>query len=306
MMRTLAQSAVALLGFAVASSAAVAQTQIDLNDPIAVFLANRKQTCTLKEGTPVLHWWTGKMYGRRAGEKDRHLFNIQGMNVRQCKFFDDPKRGPGYRSVSREIMLHLDPVTNAVMKTWKNPWTGEEVEVMNVANDPVSMRAPNYARDENGKPTATFRYTRHGEYFLSGGGAARLFYKNPLAGEYQEYVGGDYHAMEFGTDALRVDQVLDPKAEITDAVISWGRVSKWLPWMKMGDKDGVVIYHTAGIRAVKGYSEIPEPMASELKTTYALYQAPPPIDDARPNETTWTVVKKAVDAKREREKKPGS
>ena len=289
----------AVLGLAIASSAAVAQRQLDLTNPDDIFLANRKHTCTLKEGTPVLHWWTGKMYGRRQGEKDRHLFNIQGMNVRQCKFYDDPKRGPGYRSVSREIMLHLDPVSNAVLKTWKNPWTGEDVEVMNVANDPVSMRAPVYARDENGKPTATsFRWIRHGDYFLSGGGAARLFYKNVLAGEYQEFVGGDYHAMEFGTDAVRADEVLSRTRNITDAVISWGRVSKWLPWMKMGDKDGVVVYHTAGIRAVKGYAEIPEPMASELKTTYALYQAPPPIDDMRPNETTWTVFKNLVDSKR--------
>ena len=76
----------AVLGLAIASSAAVAQRQLDLTNPDDIFLANRKHTCTLKEGTPVLHWWTGKMYGRRQGEKDRHLFNIQGMNVRQCKF----------------------------------------------------------------------------------------------------------------------------------------------------------------------------------------------------------------------------
>ncbi|MBM3514786.1 MAG: DUF1838 domain-containing protein [Alphaproteobacteria bacterium] len=297
MIRTLIASVATLVCLSV-SGAALAQAQFDINNPDDLFLMNRKQTCTLKEGTPVLHWWTGKMYGRRAGEKDRHLFNVQGMNVRQCKFFDDPKRGPGYRSVSREIMLHLDPVTNAMLKTWKNPWTGEEVEVMNVANDPVSMRAPTYARDENGKPVAAFRYIRHGDYFLSGGGAARLFYKNVLAGEYQEYVGGDYHAMEFGTGAINAAQMLSRTAEITDSVLSWGRVSKWLPWMKMGDKDGVVVYHTAGIRAVKGYSEIPEPMASELKTTYAVYQAPPPVDDARINETTWTVFKSLVDGKR--------
>ena len=302
MIRTLLISATALIALSFAG-AAMAQSNFDPNNPEDVFLLNRKQTCTLVEGTPVLHWWTGKVYGRRPGEKDRHLFNVQGMNVRQCKFYNDPVRGPGYRSVSREIMLHLDPKTNAVIKTWKNPWTGEEVEVMNVANDPVSMRAPTYGRDETGKPTAVFRLTRHGDYFLSGGGAARLFYKNPMAGEYQEYVGGDYHAMEFGSDAINAAQLLSRKTELTDVVLSWGRVSKWLPWMKMGDKDGVVIYHTAGIRAVKGYAEIPEPMASELKTTYAVYQAPPPLDDARPNETTWTVVKKAVDAKRAAEAK---
>ncbi|MSO97280.1 MAG: DUF1838 domain-containing protein [Rhodospirillaceae bacterium] len=302
MLRNILISTVALVGLAL-SSVASAQTKLDIKNPDDVFKISRKQTCSLVEGTPVLHWWEGKVYGRRPGERDRPLFNVQGMNVRSCKFYNDPKRGPGYKSGSREVMLHLDPETNAVLKAWKNPWTNEEVEVINVANDPVSMRAPVYARDENGKPTATFRYFQLDGAYLSGGGAARLFYKNPMAGEYQEYIGGDYHAMEFGTDAINVEQLLNPTAELTDAVISWGRVSKWLPWMKMGDRDGVIIYHTAGKRASNGYAELPEPLASEIKNTYPIYLAPPPLDDTRPNETTWTVVKKAVDKKRADEAK---
>jgi len=302
MLHKLLVSSVALIGLSLAGAAS-AQTKLDITKPEDIFKANRKQTCSLVEGTPVLHWWEGKVYGRRPGEKDRHLFNVQGMNVRSCKFYNDPKRGLGYRSGSREVMLHLDPETNQVIPTWKNPWTGEEVEIINVANDPVSMSQPVYERDPVGKPTSVFRYTEHGGFFLSGGSAARLFYKNPMAGDYQEYIGGDYHAMEFGTDAIPVDQMLDPAADITDAVLSWGRVSKWLPWMKMGDRDGVVIYHTAGKRAEKGYAELPEPLASELKKNYPIYLAPPPLDDTRPNETTWTVVKKAVDKKRAEEAK---
>ena len=302
MLHKLLVSSVALIGLSLAGAAS-AQTKLDITKPEDIFKANRKQTCSLVEGTPVLHWWEGKVYGRRSGEKDRHLFNVQGMNVRSCKFYNDPKRGLGYRSGSREVMLHLDPETNQVIPTWKNPWTGEEVEIINVANDPVSMSQPVYERDPEGKPTSVFRYTEHGGFFLSGGSAARLFYKNPMAGDYQEYIGGDYHAMEFGADAIPVDQMLDPAADITDAVLSWGRVSKWLPWMKMGDRDGVVIYHTAGKRAEKGYAELPEPLASELKKNYPIYLAPPPLDDTRPNETTWTVVKKAVDKKRAEEAK---
>jgi hypothetical protein len=296
MLRRILISAAAAVGL---SAGAMAQTKYDLTNPDDIFKAGMKRTCTTVEGTPVLHWWTGKTYGRRPGEKDRHLFNVQGMNIRACKFYNDPKRGVGYRSVSREVMFHLDPVTNEVLRTWKNPWTGETVDVIQVHNDPVSMRAPTYARDENGKPTMTqFRMFAHDSFFLSGGGAARLFYKNPMAGEYQEYVGGDYHAMEFGTDASNMAQVLDPKVDVTDSILSWGRVSKWLPWMKMGDRDGVVIYHTAGIRAQKGFEELPEPMKGEILKNYPIYQQPPPLDDMRENETTWTVVKEAVDKQR--------
>jgi hypothetical protein len=298
MIRQLMISCTVLAGLAFAGAAS-AQEKYDLTNPDDIFKATMKRSCTSVEGTPVIHWWEGKTYSRRPGEKDRHLFNVQGMNIRACKFFNDPKRGVGYRSVSREVMFHMDPQTGEILKTWKNPWTGETVDVIQVNNDPVNMREPTYARDAEGKPTMTeFRMFAHDGFYLSGGGAARLFYKNPMAGEYQEYVGGDYHAMEFGTDASNMAQVLDPKADVEDSVLSWGRVSKWLPWMKMGDRDGVVIYHTAGIR-VKTFDELPEPLKGEILANYPIYQQPPPLNDPRPNETTWTVVKDVVDGKRQ-------
>jgi len=282
--------------FSVASASAA--DKLDLTKPDDIMKAQVKTSCSLVEGKPTIYWWEGKVYGRRQGEKDRHLFNVQGMNIRACRTFNDPKRGFGYRSVSREVMFHLDPVTNEVLRTWKNPWSGETVDVIQVNNDPVNMRAPTYARDENGKPTAQLRMFAHDGSFLSGGEAARLFYNNPMAGDYQEFVGGTYHAMEFGTNAVDMKELLDgDSTEATDAVLSWARVSKWLPWMKMGDRDGVVVYHTAGIKA-RSFDDLPQPMKGEIETNYPIYRAPPPLDDARPNETTWTVVKKAVDASR--------
>jgi hypothetical protein len=296
-MRTVISAAI-MFGLA---DPALAAGKLDLTNPDDILKASAKVSCSLVDGKPTIYWWEGKTYGRRPGERDRHLFNVQGMNIRACKIFNDPKRGFGYRSVSREVMFHLDPKTNEVLRTWKNPWTGEEVEVIQVNNDPVNMRQPTYARDENGKPTARFRYFEHDGSFLSGGGAARLFYDNPLAGDYQEYVGGTYHAMEFGTDTVNMEQLLDADTvEVTDAVLSWARVSKWLPWMKMGDRDGVIIYHTAGIK-VPSFEDLPEPMKGEIKKNYPIYQQPPPLDDARPNETTWTVTKKFIDAKRAKE-----
>lgn len=279
-------------------SSAGAADKLDLTKPDDILKAQVKTSCSLTEGKPTIYWWEGKVYSRRQGEKDRHLFNVQGMNIRACRTFNDPKRGFGYRSVSREVMFHLDPVTNEVLRTWKNPWSGETVDVIQVNNDPVNMRAPTYARDENGKPTAQLRMFEHDGSFLSGGEAARLFYNNPMAGDYQEFVGGTYHAMEFGTNAVNMTELLDGNTtEATDAVLSWARVSKWLPWMKMGDRDGVVIYHTAGIKA-RDFDDLPQPMKGEIEANYPIYRAPPPLDDSRPNETTWTVVKKAVDAKR--------
>ena len=52
---------------------------------------------------------------------------------------DDDEKGAGFKLVSREILLYKDPVTDEVLATWENPWTGETVDVLHVANDPVNF-----------------------------------------------------------------------------------------------------------------------------------------------------------------------
>jgi hypothetical protein len=264
-----------------------------------------KLSCSLVEGKPTLYWWSGRMWARVPGEPNRLLFNVHGMNMRQCRTREDPVRGFCYRSVSREVMFYLDPATNEVVRRWKNPWSGEEVDVVHVANDPVNARDWFCSRDKDGKPVDR----SEGAFFkddllLEGGGAARLFYKNPLAGDYQDYVGGTYHAMEFGTSAATAKEALDAKdTELEDAVISWGRISRWLPWMKMGDREGVVVFHTAGMR-LDSWDQLPEVVRREVETNYPAYKAPPPLDDPRPNETSWTVFKRFIDEQRAREAPP--
>lgn len=45
------------------------------------------------------------------------------MNFRTCKSYSDPKRGLGYRSVSREMLIYVDKDSGEVLKKWTNPWT---------------------------------------------------------------------------------------------------------------------------------------------------------------------------------------
>jgi len=176
---------------------------------------------------------------------------------------------------------------------------------MQVANDPVNARDWFCSRDKDGKPIDR----SEGLFFkddllLEGGGAARLFYQNPQAGEYQDYVGGACHAMEFGTTTASAKEALDTKdTELEDAVISWGRISRWLPWMKMGDRAGLVVFHTAGMR-LDFWDQLPEVVRREVESSYPTYKAPPPLDDPRPNETSWTVFKKFIDAQRSKDGAP--
>ncbi len=273
--------------------------QLDVSDPNQALLASNKLFCDNEPGKSSLFWWQGSAWSRIPGEKDQHLFNVQGMNIRQCAKFEDPVKGVGFRTVSREIMLYLDPETNEILRTWTNPWTGEAVEVMQVNNDPVNSRAPSFARNEDGTPRARFEPALEiNGTGLQGGGAALLFYNNPLAGDYQDFEGGNYHASEFLTMAYPMDDALDAsKTAVQDAVISWGRISGWLPWMKMRGRSGVMVHWTHGMRLQK-WEDLPDVLRNEIEANYPTYREPPPADDARPNDTTWSVFKRWVDEKR--------
>jgi hypothetical protein len=266
----------------------------------AAVLWNTKLTCgTTEQGVTRYGMWEGRMYSRIPGEKDRHIFDVVGINTRQCERHKDPVRGEGYRSVSREIMVYLDPATGEIIDQWKNPWTGETVEVIHVANDPVNMRAPSFARDATGKP-ARVTLRQYGDLLVASR-EVPLFYENPLAGAYQDYIGGKYHAMEIFNTFYSAADFLAPKGpRISPSRLAWQRVSGLLPWMRMGDRPGVMIFNATGFSTFDR-AQISPKLMQILQTRYPEYLTPPPLGDARPNATTWTITKDWIDAKRLKE-----
>jgi hypothetical protein len=271
-----------------------ASKQLDLNDPADALIAMRKLQCHLEDGKPAFYAWSGDVFARRRGEADKKLFKVIGMNVRACKTVDDPKSGKGFRLVSREILLYLDPVTGQVLRRWTNPWTGKELEVLHVANDPVNNSFGSIGRD--GKPTPSLFTSIGNAAFVSF--TVPLFYPNPLAGEYQPQVGGTYHATEMFNFSMDKDKLVSPKTKSADdAVISWTRLSQWLPWMEMGDREGILYFSTVGAR-VPDFEALHDTMKAEIRANFPIYAEAPPLDDPRRNETSWTYYKKVMEERR--------
>lgn len=257
----------------------------------------QKTTCgTLDEGKVRYGMWEGRAYSRVPGEKDKHIFNVIGVNTRQCSVKEDEVRGHGYRSVSREIMIYLDPKTNEIIDMWKNPWTGREVPVVHVANDPVNMRGYSFEKNKEGKSTAKTTMRKYGDVMVSSA-EVPLFYSNPLGGEYQAYVGGAYHAMEIFNTYYKAEEITSSEIrDLTQSNISWSRVAQWLPWMQMGDKPGIMIFNATGFSTFDK-AEVWEAIKKVVKDRYPTYLTPPPLDDPRPNETSWTVFKTFMEGK---------
>ena len=267
---------------------------LDISKPEEALQVSRKFQCSMKDNEPVVYHWSGRAYSRVPGEPDRLLFNLEGMNIRACVTVNDPVKGVGYRLVSRELMFYIDPKTGKPFRTWANPWSGKTVEVLHVANDPVNSR-PTWLRDEKGTPFSLPARVENGRVFMAL--EVPLFYTNPMAGDYQAYVGNQYHAMEIFDFNAEAADILDPKKATARPAIAWVRLAQWLPWMQMNSRAGGLVFNAVG-QVVDGYEGLPQVIKDEVAASYPVYNKPPAGDDTRPNETSWTVFKKWADGKK--------
>ena len=276
------------MGLAGAASAA---GKIDLSTPEGALAANRKVHCSLKDNEPIFYTWEGEVFSQRMGEPDLKLFKVSGMNVRQCISIDGGGKGTGYRLVSREIMLYLDPVTGQPLDKWQNPLNGREVDVLHVQNDPVNGR-PAFPFDKYGKPVLTWKGREDsGSWFMSV--TFPLFYHNVLQGDYQQYVGGVYQATEMFNFLGEMDDLTDGSKNTAQVKVGWVRLSAWLPWMEMQGREGKLYTHASG-KKITGFDALPEVLKTYITTKNPLYKVPPAGDDRRKNETSWTYFKKKV------------
>jgi hypothetical protein len=273
------------------SSMGMAANHLDLNTPAGALTAMRKIQCSTTDGDIRTFGWEGNVFSRVPGERDRLLFKVEGMNIRQCGPLAGEESGPGFKMVTREILLYLDPKTGEVLSEWQNPWTDKSVKVIHVTNDPVNQR---FSRVGRGGQEFSVPFIVQGNqwWFTS---TVPLFYQNPLGGEYQEYIGGTYHATEMFNFFGNVTKLQDPDVVSVPARVGWVRLSGWLPWMEMGDRAGMLYFHTAG-RKLDSYDDLSERMRQEITKNYPDYAQPPPLNDERRNETSWTFFKKVLDA----------
>ena len=230
--------------------------------------------------------WTGTLYSDVPQEKQRALFGLTGVNVASC--FQDVN-GSWFFS-SRELMYYTDLTSGQPLDSWSNPWTGEVVPVMHVANSPV--------QGEFGSPDAAM-----GAELLAGGAIissvsdVNLFYPNPLYANasyapyapQQWYEGGEFFkffvdAAEIGGDSPTIEKMW----------FSWERNGQWLPWMRMGDHVGGVFCSTVGSRS--SFNALPDFIRTDIATRLPLYEHAPGCLQDIPDSTSWTYFATHFDA----------
>lgn len=227
--------------------------------------------------------WTGSIYAFVPGEKRNCLFKMVGMSVSRCI----PRDEESWDFTSRELTYYLHPDTGEILRKWENPWTGELLTVMPVANNPVQGRFKGKFPAQVDGDRTTFVF----DLFST--------YPNPLAKEpkFAEYSPQlTYQAAELFKISVPTAELLNPEIiSVSQLQLCWDRIGPWVPWMKMGARPGQLIYSAYGGK-VSGLTELPQLLQDELDTRVPLYKnAPPSFLDVE-DMTSWLYFQKHFDA----------
>ena len=227
------------------------------------------------DGTNVYTEWSGSVYAFVPQQQQQKLFNIIGMNVARCQ---QSQQGQWFLT-SRELTFYLDPQTNQVLDRWKNPCTGEVVPVVHVANNPVQNTFEGESPVQVTGKTVIFSLD------------IPLTYPNVLANDpkFRDYSPQPlYQAGEFFKFTVPVREVINPAlATAPDVTGSWMRIGPWLPWMKMKDQPGQLVY-SATIRKLLHFEELSPFFQQEITSRLPVYKEAPHCFLAVKNQTSWT------------------
>jgi hypothetical protein len=222
--------------------------------------------------------WAGSIYSFVPGEKRRKLFKMVGMSVSRCI----PVEAGCWDFTSRELTYYLDPETGEKLESWQNPWTDDTLPVMHVANSPIQGQFKGQLPAQVDAENTSFVF----DIFL--------LYPNPLADDpkFAEYSpNSTYQAVELFKLTVPNSDLYRDAPTVSTVQLSWDRMGPWLPWMKMGDRPGHLIYSGYGCK-VKGLTELPPLLQAEINTRVPLYRDAPAavLDDD--DMTSWLYFQK--------------
>lgn len=238
----------------------------------------------------VVFYAKGAIYAYDPEKPWKHLFNFEMYNIARSEKLPGDS---GWRLITREMLVYQDPKTNEIISSWKNPWTGEEVEVMHVWNDPVNQQFK----------YGSFKvpYQRMGNDRLGMFNDVPLSYPSPLKkSEWPDNTRSDvYQGAELFNFFCSEKELNNKKIVNATADVSWTRFSDFLPWMKMSSRLGNLLYQGRGYKLKNGYADLPEKIKSFVESNFPEY-AHAPATYTSPNMTSWKYYKKVME---ERKKK---
>ena len=268
---------------------AVAQTKgFDLMDPETNLKSLLKLQADLAE-KDVIGGFPGEAWAWVSGEGNTKVIKTYGIGTSRLQAMGDGV----WRFYHREILYYCDPKTGEILNEWTNPITGKTVDVLHIINDPVNR----VYRLKGGLLDPPFPHMVVGDRVVFQLDVLRSTEKNPIdRAKYPLQSQQDlYQSGEMWAISGSLKELSDPNVTSAENHTAWARVGMWLPFMEMGDRDGVMIYHSQSFKFKQGKSMIPKKILDYTEKNHPTFlEAPKEWKDLKENENTWSYSLKVM------------
>jgi hypothetical protein len=221
---------------------------LDLSRPEDNLTAWMKMRGSL-EGQDVYFWFTGGIDVAIPGEAIRPFVTVETLILRRTQRIGADGGVPTFHLTDWEASFYRDPDTGEVVDELRNPVTGAMVQPLHYREGPV-----------------TFEYTAARQPRLVG-------LETPFAEKKEfpeETPATPLTVSSIAVMESRLSQVLDPLLSSVPTSYSYQATSDWLPWMKLGQRPGYLVWHENG-KKLFSLNELPADSLAALRRLHPVW-----------------------------------
>ncbi|MEG3439442.1 DUF1838 family protein [Pannus brasiliensis CCIBt3594] len=228
----------------------------------------------------------GSMYAHPLdGDEPVHLFDFLGVDISRCVREEAIDR---WFLVSRKFSLYLAPETGRVLRRWRNPWTGETLNVLHRSYDYQEFAIPPRVEVYRSADTS----------FVSLDINLKL--ANPLAIEprFADYSPEPFVQSSDSYKFIFPTAMVDRPGSGGDSgrvTLSYYRMGPWEPWMKMKGKPGFIVLNYTGTKTDR-FDELHPEIRERIENRLPLYREAPAGRLPRSIATSWSRFEEEFDA----------
>lgn len=192
-----------------------------------------------------------------------------------------PQEDGSFRVFINEAAFYKDRDTDAIIDTWRNPFTGERCQVWQLHAGPLTNRLTTVRRHQ--RKDGSFEETPFRlPLFVQGDDAFVAIEFNDVRdnalkpGQWpRESSGAKVRVSESMQFMARHAELQDPALTRCETTVAWTLLRGWLPWMLMGQAPGHLFFRSV-IQKLGSAGEVPPRLVAAAERRFpAMLRSPP-------------------------------
>ena len=242
---------------------------IDLKDPVQALEAYVKLRGSTAAETVYVQY-DGDIFLARGGDDNIALCGIRGI----LKSHWRPDGKGGYLHTNYDLGVFVDSKTGEKLKTWRNPLTGETVDVIHYTSGPVEgHNSPGKGSGGADDPygSGLGRWGVVGDTIWQTATAVLRFPSGLTKQLHPRAWAGDQVLSSMSTVQVgRISDILNPKLKKVPMSLTWMDLLSPHPWMGMGDRPVMCDWRMIGAKAMS-VADLDPAVIAEIEEVFPGY-----------------------------------